>query len=121
MTYDGVNKTIAVFDTIWKTLVQEKELLAAPDIAKVQKHLEAAENQAALAEAITVARSNKVRDSGIRRIQFECTHKQEELAKLLAKAILHYGGDEKEGAAPRGPRERRLRQFLDRRQEEEEY
>merc|ERR1712147_172678 len=27
MTYDGVNKTIAVFDTIWKTLVQEKTLV----------------------------------------------------------------------------------------------
>ena len=101
-------------------LVEEKELLTTTEIAKVQKHLDEVKgNQQALAQLITVARSNKVRDVGTRRIQYEYTHKQEELGQILAKAIVLYGGVEKLGAAPRGPRERRMRQWLTRQPEED--
>ena len=96
-----------------RVLGEERDLLTAPEKAKVQKHLDEVKgNQQALAHLITVARSNKVRDVGTRRLQYEYTHKQEELGQILAKAIVHYGGVEKLGAAPRGPRERRVRQWL---------
>ena len=104
-----------------KLLAGEKELLEPAEIAKVQKHLEdttsAPSGRVLLAELIAVARMTKVKDSGTRRIQIQCTHTSEELGKLLTRAILHYGGELKEGAAPRGPRERRIRNFLDHREE----
>ena len=108
-----------------KLLAQEKELLDKADLAKVQKHLDdttsTPSGRVLLAELIAVARMTKVRDSGIRRIQIQCTHTSEDLGKLLTKAILHYGGELKEGAAPRGPRERRCRNFLDNREEVGEW
>ena len=96
-------------------LTTEKDILSTAELEIVTKHYTAIkDDQAVLGRSLTVARSTKVRDPGTRRIQYESTYKMEAIGQLLAKAILKHGGEEKVGSAPRGPRERRVRQWLSR-------
>jgi hypothetical protein len=68
--------------------------------------------QSDVGKIVKLARCTKTYDEGIFRIQFNSNDLSKEVTRTLIKLMKEDGAEEKHTVAPKGPRERRIEEFL---------
>jgi len=101
----------------WMEMVEADRDLPSPARREIDEYMRTiGESMEATAENIAVAKCQKCRDPEWHRVVLQHTPAVARITDILAEKLISMGAVRKDGAGPRGPRERRMADWLNSRQ-----